>query len=472
MDFRRTSLATLARMVRTKEVAAREVVAHALHRIDELDPKVRAFVAVDAERALEQAAAIDQIAASGGDPGPLAGVPLAVKDNEDAAGYRTTHGSALFADDPPAVHDSAHVARLRAAGAVVVGKTNLPELAWTAHTANATFGTTHNPWHLDRSVGGSSGGSAAAVAAGMVPLATGSDGGGSIRIPSACCGLSGMKPSLGRVPSDGADGAGWLFLSSKGPIARRMEDVVTALDAVVGPEPSDLRSLPRPDVSWRDALHDPRVPVRVAWSPTLGFAEVDREVLAVCERALGALEELGADIVEIPTVFDSDPVGDWLTIVGVCTLRTVEPRWDTPARERMDPLLAGIVESARSVTAVELVRIVDECYRMNQRLVDLFRDTRLLITPTTAGVAPPIELGGSGVVNGVQTPNWVRFTYPFNMTRSPAASVCAGLTPSGVPVGLQLVGPQHADVAVLRAAAALEAALDVDTIAPIGPAEG
>lgn len=461
VDFRTTPVAALAHSVRAGEVAARELAAHALERIEALDPAVNAFTAVDGERALEQAAAVDQIVAAGGDPGPLAGVPLAVKDNEDAAGYRTTHGSALFAADPPAVRDSVHVARLRAAGAVVVGKTNLPELAWSAHTANATFGVTRNPWDLERSAGGSSGGSAAAVAAGMVPLATGSDGGGSIRIPSACCGLSGMKPSLGRVPRGVP---GWLDLSSKGPIARRVADLVAALDVTVGPDPSDLRSLPRPEASWRAAVQDPRVPARVAWSPTLGYAEIDAEVLAVCERALSTLESLGAEIVDAEAVFEADPLGPWLTIVGACTLRTVTER----PGEVDDPVLAAIVESARQTSGVELVRAMDQCHHLNLRLVRLFHDTRLLVTPTTAGAAPPVALGGAGIVNGETTPNWVACTYPFNMTRSPAATVCAGRTAGGVPVGLQLVGPQHGDVVVLRAAAALEEALGFDELAPVG----
>ncbi|MGH9099335.1 MAG: amidase, partial [Acidimicrobiales bacterium] len=207
-----------------------------LERIDALNPGLLAFVTLDEDRALEQAGAVDQLVASGADPGPLAGVPIGVKDNEDAAGYPTTFGSTLFATAPPALHDSVLVARLRAAGAVVVGKTNLPELAWTAHTSNTLFGTTCNPWTRDHSAGGSSGGSAAAVAAGMVPLATGSDGGGSIRIPASCCALSGFKPSRGRVPAGGTRGAGWLGLSSKGLLGRTIRDAVVALDSVIGPE--------------------------------------------------------------------------------------------------------------------------------------------------------------------------------------------------------------------------------------------
>ena len=465
MDFRDIPVVELARRVRSGEMSARDVVSASLERIEATNPALLAFVAVDAERALEQAGAVDQIVATGGDPGPLAGVPVGVKDNEDAAGYRTTAGSLLLASGPQAVHDSVLVARLRAAGAVVVGKTNLPEFAWTAHTSNALFGTTHNPWAPDHSAGGSSGGSAAAVAAGMVPLATGSDGGGSIRIPSSCCALSGMKPSPGRVPAGGQGTAGWLGLSSKGVLGRTVEDVVVALDTVVGPEPTDLRALPRPESSWRDALVEPRVPARVAWSPALGYTDVDRSVLEVARRVVNVLEDLGADVVEVDTVFEEDPLDDWLTIVSTCLLRTLEPhesRWDV-----VTPVLVSLAEHGRTLPALSLVRALDRCHQMNLELVELFRDVRLLVTPTTAGPPPPNALGGKGVVNGVVDPNWVRLTYPFNMTRSPAATVCAGLDDNGLPVGVHLIGPQHADLVVLRSAAALEQAIGFTATAPI-----
>src|SRR5690606_23008556 len=201
VDFRRTTVAALAADVAARRVSARELAAAAIDLVDRLDPELNAFVAVDADAALAEAAALDERIAAGQEVGPLAGIPLAVKDLEDAAGFVTSHGSAAFASGPPATEDSPLVARLRAAGCVVVGKTNTPELGWKADTENPTFGPTRNPWDTDRSPGGSSGGSAAAVAGGLVPLATGSDGGGSIRIPSAVTGLTGFKPSLGRVPS-------------------------------------------------------------------------------------------------------------------------------------------------------------------------------------------------------------------------------------------------------------------------------
>ncbi len=447
-------------------MSASDVVEHSLERIASLNPIVNAFVAVDPDRARAAAAAIDQSVAAGRDVGPLAGLPIGVKDLEDAEGFVTTLGSAARDPGEPSARNSSLVARLVAAGCVVVGKTNTPELGWKADTENRRFGRTANPWKLDHSPGGSSGGSAAAIASGMVPLATGSDGGGSIRIPSSCCGLSGVKPSLGRVPSGGPNPPDWVDLSTKGPMARRLADIVAALEVVVGPDPSDLRSLPRPEASWEAALSDPRPPARVAWSPTLGYAEVDSEVRAVCERAVGTLADLGADIVEVETVFDEDPIDDWLTLSGVFNLRTYADLRGTAAWEKVDPVLAMVIDSATEVTALDLVRALDACHTLNLRLVDLFHDVRLLLTPTTAGVAPPAELNGSGLVNGNVDVNWVRFTYPFNMTRSPAASVCAGTSASGLPVGIQLVGPQHGDLVVLRAAAALESAIGFDAQPP------
>ena len=466
MDFRTESVVGLAEQVRRGDRSAADLVDHALEWIAALNPTINAFVAVDEERVRAAAEAVDAKVAGGRDPGPLAGIPIGVKDLEHAAGFVTTHGSSVFADGAPAPADSPLVARLVAAGCVVVGKTNTPELGWKADTDNSVFGPTLNPWNLDHTPGGSSGGSAAAVASGMVPLATGSDGGGSIRIPSSCCGLSGMKPSLGRVPGGGPSAPDWQNLSTKGMLARRLSDVVAALDVAVGPDPTDLRSLPRPEASWIAALDDPKPPRRVAWSPTLGYAEVDAEVLAICERAVETMASLGTEVVEVDSIFRADPVGEWLTLSGVYNLRTLAGIRDAPAWEGVDPLLALTLEGAAAVTAVDMVRAEDACHTLNLQLVDLFHDVRLLITPTVAAVPPLRSLGGQGMVNGTPDYNWVKFTYPFNMTRSPAATVCAGLSSSGLPVGLQLVGPQHGDLVVLRSAAALEEALGFATLAP------
>ncbi len=467
MDFRTDRVTDLAMDVRSGRRTAVSLTTHALERIEALNPTVNAFVAVDAQRALEQAEGVDQVIAAGGDPGPLAGIPIGVKDLEDAAGFPTTHGSPLHDDATAARGDSALVARLRQAGCVVVGKTNTPEFGWTSRTENALHGLTRNPWNLDHTPGGSSGGSGAAIAAGMVPMATGSDGGGSIRIPSSACGLGGMKASLGRVPSGGDEAPGWLDLSSKGPMARSIFDVAAALEVVVGPEPSDLASLPKPEASFLDAVNDPHLPATVGWSPDLGYAEVDAEVLAACEAALGVLVDAGIEVVEVPNLLEGDCVEEWMTIVCACLARSMEAHADHDRWLEVDPVLRLMVENGRRVSGIDLVKALDAQHHLNLRLVEHFHRVRLILTPTTAGVAPPVALGGLGLINGAEVQNWVHFTYAFNMTRSPAATVPVGLSHSGIPIGIQVVGPQHADLVVLRAAAALEQLLGFDAVAPV-----
>lgn len=466
VDFQRQSVVELAEAVRSGQVAARELAAHALARIESCNARLGAFVAVDGERAMQAASVVDESVAAGHDPGPLAGIPIGVKDLEDAAGFPTTHGSAALGPHTPATTDSVLVARLKAAGCVVVGKTNTPELGYKADTVNGLFSPTVNPWDVERSPGGSSGGTAAALAAGLVPLGTGSDGGGSIRIPAACCGLSGIKPSLGRVPTGGSEPPDWHDLSTRGPMARRVADVVAALAVVVGPDPCDLRSLPRPEASWPAALHEPVLPRRVGWSATLGYGEVDDEVRQACERGLALAAGPGVEVVAVDDVFGEDPLDTWFTLTAAYHLRSLAHVRDTDAWAKVDPLLAAQVDHAATLGALDMVRALDTCYRLNARLVELFHRIDVLVTPTTAGLAPRRALGGQGEVNGRVDPNWVRFTYPFNLTRSPAASVCVGRGASGMPIGMQVVGPQHADLVVIRSAAAVEAAVGFDEVAP------
>ena len=467
MDFRETTVADLAARVRGGEVGSRELVQAALDRIEALNPQVNAFVAVDAEAALRDAAAIDELVAAGEDPGPLAGVPIGVKDLEDATGFVTTMGSATRADGPPAAVDSILVARLRAAGCVVVGTTNTPEFGWKGDTENPTFGATRNPWELGHSAGGSSGGTAAALAAGMVPLATGSDGGGSIRIPAAVCGLSGFKPSLGRVAVGGPHPPNWADLSVKGPMTVTVRDAALALGPSVGPHPTDLRSLPMPPAGWLDGLTDPHPPRRVAWSPTLGFAPVDGEVRATCEAAVRRLEALGTEVVEVETVWSEDPVVAWFGLTAVATYRTLRDFEGTPEWEGIDPGLRDQMAFGKDhVSAPDVLVAMDVAHRLNVALVELFHDVDYLLTPTCAGQTP--APGEYGTIDGHPEVNWVRFTYGFNLTRSPAGSVCAGLTAAGLPVGLQVVGPQHADAGVLRLMALLEDTIAFDRVAPVG----
>lgn len=466
MDFRTVPIAQLAAQVRSGERTAAEVVDHALARIEELNPTLGAFVAVDADRARAEAAAIDAIRDRGEELGPLAGIPVGVKDLEDAEGFVTTYGSALFAGSPPARRDSILVDRLRRAGCVVVGKTNTPEFGWKGDTDNPTFGPTRNPWNPERSAGGSSGGSAAAVASGMVPLATASDGGGSIRIPAALCGLPGFKPSIGRIPMGGPTPAAWPDLSVKGMLTNRVDDAVHVLDEVVGPHPTDQCSLPPPDTSWLTALDDPALPKRVLWSPTLGYSPVDGEVLAACEAAVTSLESSGVEVVRVDDVFDEDPVGAFLALSGTGNLRTVAEHRGRPEWEMVDPELRFVLEMAEGISGTEYQAHRDLGHLLNLRLVELFHEASFLLTPTVAGrTGPP---GGLGTIDGVEDANWVRFTYPFNLSRSPAGSVPVGFLADGMPVGLQIVGPQHADLAVLRAMRSLEAHFGIEELPGIG----
>lgn len=437
MDFLDVPVGALAEQVRAREISAREVVGAALARIDLLDGLIHAFVAVDAEAALADAADLDRRVAAGEEVGPLAGIPLGVKDLEDATGFVTTQGAPSRAGRRAAGHDSELVSRLRAAGCIVVGKTCTPAFGHKPDTANLVFPATRNPWNLARTPGGSSGGSAAAIAAGMVPLATGSDGGGSIRIPAACCGLSGMKPSLGRVPGPNA----WHEISTSGPMTRRIADVALALDSVIGPDPHDLRALPMPEASWSGAVAEPHPPLHVAWSPTLGYATPDPEVLAICEQAVRRLEAAGAEVVVVDDVFTDDPVMTWASLVGAYLA------YAAGEEDLEEASLRAYVDLGRRLSATDFVAAIEATNVLNDRLVRLFSVHRVLLTPTTA--TPPPLLGAG-------LDNWVQFTYPFNLTRSPAGTVCAGVTAGGLPVGLQVVGPQHGDQVVLRTLAALE----------------
>lgn len=453
MDFREQSIKELASDMASGAKSAREVVEASFARIEEANGEINAFVSLDHDGALSAAIAIDERRARGDVLPPLAGIPIGVKDLEDAKGLATTYGSACYRDAAPATVDSALVARLKAAGCIVVGKTNTPEFGWTAKTNNAVFGLTKNPWNLAHSPGGSSGGTAAALAAGMVPLATGSDGGGSIRIPAAACGLAGMKTSFGRVPQADAEAPAWLDLSSKGPMALRFSDITDVLNLVIGPDPRDSTSLPALDKALGTRIGRP---LRVAWSKDLGYGETDTEVLAACTSALHALEGAGVQVVEIDHVFHEDPLDAWLSIVGACLERSFAPFAGTPAAAEADPILQMIVAGGGALTARGLIEAIDTRHLLTANLVSALSGYDLLLCPVSAGVTPETALDGMGTVNGESTINWVQYTYPFNMTRSPAASVPVGLSSSGVPIGLQVVGNWLDDHLVLELCNLLE----------------
>jgi aspartyl-tRNA(Asn)/glutamyl-tRNA(Gln) amidotransferase subunit A len=301
----------------------------------------------------------------------------------------------------------------------------------------------------------------------MVPLCTGSDGGGSIRIPSAVNGLTGLKPSIGRVPGGGPHAPTWGGLSTKGVMGRRAVELAVGLDAVIGPDPSDLRALPMPEQSWVAALEDLHTPRRVIWSPTLGYGRVDREVAELCAAAVAKLAAEGTEVVEVAEVFATDPVMPWLNLAMFGNLATLRHLRDEGRWGDLDPGHVALMELCEShTTAVDLIDAQSVAHQLNLRLIELFHQAPFLLLPTVAG--QPGAPGADGLLDGKSDANWVAFTYPFNLTRSPAGTVPIGRTSAGVPVGLQVVGPQHGDAAVLRLLAVLERVVGFDERAPIG----
>ena len=450
MDFRERSVQEWAVAVQGREVSAREMAEAALAAID-ANKALNAFVATDPERSRAEADRIDARLAAGEKVGPLAGIPIGVKDLEDAAGYVTTRGSKLFANDPPAEADSVLVARLRAAGCVVMGKTNSPEFGWTGDTYNPLFGPTGNPWNPSRSPGGSSGGTASALAAGMVPLCTGSDGGGSIRIPAAACGFTGFKSSLGVVPIDGASRL-WP-ISVHGPMALRVSDTAFALDLVMGPSALDLNSMPRPERSWREALDEGWQPRRAVWCPSPDGKATDAEVVSICEAAVAQLEAAGVEVeVRDEALFD-DPIREYVLLSGAMVTGELGDLTEEEL-DQITPALRYYLSLASGPKVGHFAQAIETFYAMAETLAGVMADVDLLITPTVAGHFP--ESAGKGLVNGKLTDAWVRHTYPYNLTRLPAGSVRAGFAADGMPIGLQLVGHRQGDVRVLQALAFCE----------------
>lgn len=461
-DFRSISVEELVCRIKERELSAAEVTDAALERIERLNPRLNAFVAVDADAAQAQAAAIDRALDSGTDPGPLAGVPVGVKDLADAAGFRTTRGARHLAVVDPAAKDSTEVARMRAAGCVILGKTNTPEAGWTGDTFNSVFGATVSPWGTNRSPGGSSGGTSAAISSGMIPLGTGSDGGGSIRIPSALTGLSGHKPTQGRVPSGPAP-MGASDLSTVGPMARRIRDVALAIDVVSGPSPGDLRSLD-PVAPLRPRLDDPPAPARVLWCASIDASPVDDEILERCAAAVERLKHAGVEVADIDPVLP-DILGTFVLLFYGGMVPVYRELFDTPAWQEITPGLRDILEGAdQRLTPDAMEDARKQAQAASLRLAEAMAGFDALLSPTVVGQTPVCE--GPGTVNGVETDMWVGNTYPLNVTRRPAGTTNAGFTADGMPVGLQIVGHQNDDGRVLEITAWIEDLLDLDPVAP------
>jgi aspartyl-tRNA(Asn)/glutamyl-tRNA(Gln) amidotransferase subunit A len=447
----------LAGLIRTKAVSPVEVVDAVLARIERLNPRLNAFCAVTAEDAREAAAAAEVAVMTGEPLGPLHGVPFSVKDLVFTRRVLTTAGSRLFADHVPE-EDAVVVERLKGAGAILVGKTTTPEFGHKGVTDSPLFGITRNPWSPELTPGGSSGGAGAAVAAGLGPLAVGTDGGGSIRIPASFCGIYGLKPSFGRVPSYPAF-PGWHGVSVTGPMTRTVRDAALMLDVVAGPDDRDRHSLPADaGGSYLAACEAGIAGLSVAWSLDLGHARVDREVEELCGRAAERFESLGCHV-EVVTPSWEDPE-ETFRVMGAAEMHAAWGQAMAEGPERLDRSLVALLRFGRSIGIEAYLRALhrrEEFWTDVQRFLARFD---LLITPTVA--VPPFSVARPAVkeIDGhpVSPLGWLPFTFPFNMTGQPAATVPVGFTPSGLPVGLQIVGRRHGERAVLAASAAFEAA--------------
>jgi len=452
----------MAAAIRQRELSPVEIVIALLDRIERVNPKLNAFTVVLAEEARAAARRAEAAALRGEVSGPLHGVPFTIKDLTATRGVPTQRGSKAWAGFVPE-ESALLVDRLLAAGGIFLGKTTSPEMGSKGITESLLHGTTNNPWDTSRIAGGSSGGAAAAVAAGLGPLAHGNDGGGSIRIPAACCGVVGLKPSYGRVAS--FPPSSFFTLAHQGPITRTVADCALMLTAIAGPDDRDPYSLAERDVDYVAALDGASVTgLRIAYSRDLNLASVDPRVTALTDAAAQLFAgALGAEVEEAtPDV--PNPEQAMLTMWSVAMgTGAVDFILDRAAREEVDPALLMLLERAEQTSAMEYHRASStfrgEFYR---RMIEFFGDYDLLLSPTIAippfphpGWMPgPTEIDGQSI-NPLL--GWL-LTYPFNLTGQPAISVPCGFTDDGLPVGLQIVGRRHADIAVLRAAAAYEQA--------------
>jgi amidase len=450
MELAFLSAVEQARLVRTGELSSTELVQMSLDRIAELDPALNSFVTVCADEALAAAAIVDS---TPGDA-PFRGVPIGVKDLAATAGVRTTYSSRAYAEYVPDF-DTAVVRRIREAGFVIVGKTNTPEFGTVAFTESDLNGATRNPWNTELTPGGSSGGAAAAVAAGLVPIAHATDGGGSIRIPASCCGLFGLKPSRGRVSS--APFGSLEGLSTAGPMARTVEDAAAFLDILAGYEPGDPWWAPPPDRPFAVTTAEPPPKLRVAVTTT---PPIDTPVDPECVRALDAAAELlaglGHDVREEPPPWREPSLFELFI-----TVWQVGPALHPVDEALLTPLNRGLVESARATSAADYARAVAQLQALARRIVSFWGETDVVLTPTLA--LTPVPIGWQDEVEGpleqlLRNTEFTPFTAVANLTGLPAMSLPLHWSDGGLPVGVQAIGPPAGEALLLRLAAQVEEA--------------
>lgn len=451
------SASELGPLYRSGTLSPVEVARDALARIEAVEPQVNAFIHREPDETLRQAAASAARWKAGTALGPLDGVPVTIKDNLLVAGWPIRRGSTL-SSTAPADEDSPCTSRLRGAGAVILGKTTMPEFGWKGVGDSPLTGITRNPWNTATGPGGSSSGGAVAAALNLGCIHLGTDGAGSVRIPASFTGVFGLKPSYGRVPAWPASTMG--FLAHIGPLTRTVADAALALSCIGQPDSRDMTALLTPCPDYRDGLEDGVRGLRIGWSPRLGQdVIVDRQVAALTQKAAELFSTLGAHVEEADPGF-ADPIGMLMTIWSAGAALALQGI-DAEGRARMDPGLVAIAGRGETTGGAAYAdALLYQRGALSRTMAQYHEKYDLLLTPSLA--VPAFETGRNTPASGTYGDDWTRwtpFSYPFNLTQAPAASVPCGLTREGLPVGLQIVGPMGADALVLRASRAFEQAM-------------
>ena len=453
-----TSAWDLRQLIDSRQVSIVELTELFLRRIESLNPTLNAYLTVTGDEALVSARAAEEALLRGEAQGPLHGIPISIKDLEMTRGIRTTVGSLLFKDHVPS-QDSIVVERVRSSGAIILGKTNTPEFGFSGTTENRLGDACRNPWNAERTAGGSSGGAVAAVVAGLCTVATGSDGGGSIRIPSSFCGTYGIKPSHGRVPRYGGVGRpSYNTLTQPGPITRTVRDTATLLQVLAGPDARDPGCMKDAAPDFVAGLDQDVRGLRLAWSPDLGYAAVSPEVEAATSKAARVFEELGCTVDE-PGVALEDPFPTFWNTFSIAGYTSYGHLLEAH-RDEMTEFVRKTIEHGGKLTAADYSRALLYALQLRSRMEDLFERYDLLLTPTTAVPAFPVGQHPA-VIGGRQVEpfrGYTPFTYPFNMTMQTAASIPCGFSSDGMPIGLHIIGRRMEEMTVLRASAAFEQA--------------
>jgi aspartyl-tRNA(Asn)/glutamyl-tRNA(Gln) amidotransferase subunit A len=451
-DIAYASAISLLDLYRKRALSPVEATRLLLDRLDSLQPKINAFCLVDHDGALAAARESERRWQRGEAAGRLDGVPVTIKDLMLMRGFPTLRGSRLVDPDQDWPEDAPAVARLREAGAVILGKTTTPEFGWKALGDSPLTGITRNPWDLGRTPGGSSAGAAAACAAGIGPLHVGSDGAGSIRIPSAFSGIFGLKPSFGRVPAYPISPMG--LLSHIGPMTRSVADAALMLNVLSRPDDRDPYALPPDGRDWRDGLDDGVRGWRIGYSADLGYAKVDRDIAAAGAAAARQFETLGAVVEPVPPPFP--PPREALLTLWAAGAARILAGFPAERRDEVDPGMAATAALGEKISAVDWLGADMARTAVALRMAEFHRRYDLLLTPMMPIPALPVAHDLNDPASERHWIDWSPFSYPFNMTRQPAATIPCGLTTAGLPIGLQIVGPLYADDRVLRAARAFE----------------